>query len=136
MVRTIGLALVLALGLTAPAWADAAPEPPQGPVTMVPGANETAGEASVSVGGHLIVKLTVAGGTGYSWQLAGDAGPELTLADQRTERTAARLGAPQAAVFEFEAQAAGQKELTFNLVPPGAGAEPTRSYVLTVIVGE
>jgi len=69
------------------------------------------------------------------WALDGEAGPELSLAGQRTERSAARLGAPQAAVFDFEAQAAGQKELTFNLVPPGGG-DAARSYTLSVTVSE
>src|SRR5690242_13188444 len=136
MFKTVGLALVLSLGAALPALADAGPEtPPQGPVTIVPGANETAGEASVGVGAHLVVKLTVSGGTGYSWKLSGDAGPELSLAGQRTERTAARMGAPQAAVFDFEAQAAGQKELTFELMPPG-GSDAARTYSLSVTVSE
>lgn len=134
MLRTMGLALVLALGTVTQAFADAAPEPPQA-ATVTVGANDSSGEASVAVGSHLVVKLVVAGGTGHSWALDGDAGPELTLADQRTERTAARLGAPQAAVFDFEAQAAGQKTLTFNLVPPGGG-DAVRSYTLSVTVGE
>jgi predicted secreted protein len=136
MLRVVGLALMLSLGVAPPAWADAAPEPPQGPVTIVPGASEMAGEASVGVGGHVVVKLTVSGGTGYSWKLSSEAGPELSLAGQRTERTAARMGAPQAAVFDFEAQAAGQKELTFELMPPGAGGDAARTYSLSVTVSE
>src|SRR5689334_8967728 len=102
MLRIVALSFVVTLGAAVPAWADAAPEPREA-VTVSVGANESAGEANVGVGAHLVVKLTIAGGTGYSWALASDTGPELTLADQRTERTAQRLGAPQAAMFDFEA---------------------------------
>lgn len=134
--RAILLSLTMAAAATTAAVADIAPPPPSAPVTIVVGANDTNGEASVAAGSHLLVKLTVAGGTGYSWKLASDPSPGLTLLDQRTEKTAPRLGAPQAAVFEFEAQAAGQSELTFDLMPPGSGAEPARSYALTVTVDE
>jgi predicted secreted protein len=137
-VKTIGMAmLIAACAIGGPAWADAAPEPPSA-ATVTASANDTAGDASVGVGEHLVVRLPVSGGTGYSWSLASEAGPELALSDQRMERAAARLGAPQLAVFDFEAQAAGQKELTFQLSPPGAGgeAQPAKSYVLTVTVSE
>lgn len=135
--KTIGMAMLIAACAVSPAWADAAPEPPRA-ATVTASANDTAGEAAVSVGEHLLVRLPVSGGTGYSWSLASEAGPELALSDQRMERAAARLGAPQLAVFDFEAQAAGQKELTFQLSPPGAGgdAQPAKSYVLTVTVSE
>ena len=133
-------AILLSLAMTAAAataaLADAAPPPPSSAVTVVAGANDTNGEATVSVGSHLVVKLTVAGGTGYSWKLANDPSPALSLVNQRTEKTAPRIGAPQAAVFDFEAPAAGQAELTFELMPPGASTEPARTYSLSVTVGE
>ena len=134
--RAILLGLALTAASVTAALADAAPEPPASPVTITAGANDTNGEASVNAGSHLVVKLTVAGGTGYSWKLANDPAPALALSDQRTEKTAPRIGAPQAAVFDFEAQAAGQAELTFELMPPGAEREPARTYSLSVMVAE
>jgi predicted secreted protein len=136
MRAAIGLALLVAVATLLPAQADA-PQPAQS-ATVTAGANDASGEATVGVGEHLLVRLTVSAGTGYSWKLASEVLPELVLSDQRMERSAARLGAPQLAVFDFEVQAAGRKELTFSLFAPGAGDEtaPAKTYVLTVTVNE
>lgn len=126
LTRRFAGALLLAAALSLPALAD---------VTITAGADEATGEASVGIGQHLIVRLPLAGGTGYSWKLADDGAPELALSGQRMERAAQRLGAPQVAVFDFEAQAAGAKTLNFDFVGPGE-SEPTKSYVLSVTVSE
>jgi predicted secreted protein len=134
MRAAVGLALLVAVATLLPARADA----PAQSATVTAGANDTSGEATVGAGEHLLVRLTVSGGTGYSWKLATEVLPELVLSDQRMERSAARLGAPQLAVFDFDAQAAGRKELTFSLFAPGASDEtaPAKTYVLTVTVSE
>ena len=138
MTKTVALALVVLAAAFLPARADAPPQPTSQPASVTAGANDASGEAAVGVGEHLLVRLPVSGGTGYSWRMASEAGPELALSDQRMERAAARLGAPQLAVFDFEAQAAGQKELTFSFFAPGASDEtaPAKTYVLTVTVSE
>ena len=100
-IRNFTVSLCAAIVLVSTAWADAAPEPGS-PTVITAGADDSNGEAGVAVGAHLLVKLPVAGGTGYSWRLSGEAGPELSLAAQRVERSAPRLGAPQVAVFDFE----------------------------------
>ena len=133
-IRHLAVSFCAALMLVSTAWADAAPQPSAATVVTA-GADDTNGEAGVAVGGHVLVKLPVAGGTGYSWRLSGEAGPELSFADQRVERSAPRLGAPQVAVFDFEAQAAGEKSLTFDFVAPGA-SEPTKIYTLTVTISD
>ena len=131
------IGVVIAAMAVLPALADV--PPPPAPVSITAGADEGTGEASVDAGSRLLVRLSVAGGTGYSWKLMGDAAPELSLVAQRTERQpGGRLGAPQQAVFEFDAQAAGQKELTFGFFAPGGTDEtaPAKTYVLTVTISE
>ena len=137
MRAALGLALLVAVATLLPARAEAPPQPAQS-TTVTAGANDASGQAAVGVGEHLLVRLPVSGGSGYSWKLESEVLPELVLSDQRMERAAARLGAPQLAVFDFEAQAAGRKELTFSLFAPGASDEtaPANTYVLTVTVNE
>ena len=141
--RNEGLLAVtlIALPLFAfPARADLAPRPPTAsPVTVTAASGATSGEASVAVGERLVVRLPGSAGTGYSWKLEGDAGPELALVDQRIEAKTGRvLGGAQMQAFEFEANAVGEKELTFNYGGPGASDEtaPAKIYVLTVSVSE
>lgn len=138
--RAIGAVFFAAAIFALPARADLAPrEPAASPATVTAAANDTAGEASISVGEHLLVRLPSSPGTGYSWKLAGDGGPELALVNQRLEpRTTRLIGGAQMQAFEFEGQAAGQKDLTFDYVPPGAtgDAPPAKTYVLTVTVNE
>ncbi len=133
-------AAVVAIAFLAPlARADLAPRPPTADgVTVTATANDSSGEASVTVGQRLLVRLPGSAGTGYSWKLNGEAGPELALVDQRIEARSGRvLGGAQMQAFEFEGSAAGQKELTFDYVAPGASdVPPAKTYVLTVTVAE
>src|SRR5258708_30706862 len=56
-----------------------------------------------SIGEHLLVRLPGSAGTGYSWKIAGDLGPELALVDQRIEpRTTRLLGGVQMQAFELD----------------------------------
>lgn len=135
--KLLAAAALVTVTFALPARADLAPQ--AAAATITAGASDTAGEASVAVGEHLLVRLPGSAGTGHSWQLASDAGPELALLDQRVEpRTTRVLGGASMQAFEFDAQAAGQKELTFNYMGPGAAedAAPAKTYVLTVSIGE
>jgi predicted secreted protein len=139
--RAVGALIIIPTAIFASsARADLAPpQPAVTPVTITATADDTAGDASIGVGEHLLVRLPGSAGTGYSWRIAGDVGPELALVTQHIEPRGTRLlGGAQMYAFEFEGQAAGQKELTFAYVAPGAATEapPVKTYVLSVTVNE
>lgn len=71
-------------------------------------------QLTLAVGQKLLVKLSAQLGTGYSWSLVGDAGPEFASIDAGESDGGKTVpGAAETQTFGFEARAAGTRELQF-----------------------
>jgi predicted secreted protein len=107
-----------------------------GPSYVRLGESDDGSDVELAPGGVLEVALPE-GATGYSWQLAGSAGPALTGGDSRFEPAVSdAAGAFGRRLFRFTASEPGSAVVRLRLVQPwDPEAPPAQTYSARVSVG-
>jgi predicted secreted protein len=98
---------------------------------------ENGGDVNVEVGQQLRVNLPCSPGTGYSWRLIEDPGPQLSLVSSgMTGKDSDMPGSSQTQDFMFTAETVGVKKLRFEYVRPwdDPGKTPAKTYFVTAHV--
>ncbi len=132
------VAMALVALMATPLHADVAPPPaPKDPVTItaeVGSDGQTQGPATtLALDQHVIIRLPGNAGTGYGWRLDNDPAPQLSSVESETSGAPKGIfGGKQFTSFEFSADRAGEKELTFSYTGPASQVAKTYSISITV----
>jgi inhibitor of cysteine peptidase len=105
------------------------------PITVAPAAPgaESSNSIQTPYGQRLNVKLPAQLGTGFSWTLANDPKPFLTLMATRVSPASTAMGGVQTQEFEFNTDKAGETTLVFEYRRPWEkNVPPARIYTLSV----
>lgn len=91
----------------------------------------------VAAGERFALRFRTSPGTGFSWRFAAEPDPRLLrFVEEKTEESkSGLLGAPETAVWIFEALAAGRAAIALEYVRPWeTEAEPARKHVFRVTI--
>jgi inhibitor of cysteine peptidase len=90
---------------------------------------------ALSQGDHLVLRLPVSMGTGYSWQLEKEEKVTLPLEGKPEQEPSAETkpGATETQIFRFAAKQKGEVSLKFRLIRPWEKEiQPLKTYSVTV----